>query len=513
MSGKRYFSYVRVSTARQGQTNTSLAEQEAAIARYAQKWNLEIVRQYEEQETAAKAGRPVFLEMLKALKQGEAAGVIIHKIDRGARNLKDWADLGSLIDSGVEVLFANEAIDLNSRGGRLSADIQAVVAADYIRNLREEVRKGFYGRLKQGLFPMPAPVGYLDCGQGKPKKPHPAYAPLVKQAFELYSTGNYSIAALTKKMDELGLRNRNDRSLGKNTINDLLKNKFYTGLIEIEKTGEIYVGQHEPLVSQMLFNEVQAIMSGKKADKEKRHYFVFRRLIECRGCFRKLVPERQKGWVYYRCQTRDCKQKTMREETIEKQLLPVLSKLKFTDEENRHLAAVLLEKEGEAKTNLKVTKQSFVLKIEQCRQRLSKLTDALVDETIDREIFIQKKNLLLLEEQRLGQQLEEIERGEGSVIFAKVRKILELANRAYLSYKSGIEQEKREMVEIIISNFSAIGKTVLFKLNYPFEIVANRGKSTNGGPHRDVPRTDVAELSEIVKNLYEYVTVADIHHK
>ncbi len=41
--------------------------------------------------------------MLAALKRGRAHGVIIHKIDRGARNLQDWANLGNLIDGGVEV--------------------------------------------------------------------------------------------------------------------------------------------------------------------------------------------------------------------------------------------------------------------------------------------------------------------------------------------------------------------------------------------------------------------------
>src|SRR5271170_7341091 len=105
--------------------------------------------------------------MLKMLRSGKVRGVLIHKIDRSARNMKDWAERGELIDQGVEVHFVNESLDLASRGGRLSADIQAVVAADYIRNLREESRKGFYGRIKQGLFPLPAPVGYLDMGQGK----------------------------------------------------------------------------------------------------------------------------------------------------------------------------------------------------------------------------------------------------------------------------------------------------------------------------------------------------------
>src|SRR5437870_7709725 len=118
--------------------------------------------------------------MLTRLRRREAEGVIIHKIDRSARNLTDWAELGDLIDQGIQVHFANESLDLKSRGGRLSADIQAVVAADYIRNLKEEVRKGFYGRLKQGVYPLPAPIGYKDEGAGKPKSLDPMKAPLVR---------------------------------------------------------------------------------------------------------------------------------------------------------------------------------------------------------------------------------------------------------------------------------------------------------------------------------------------
>src|SRR6201981_1788237 len=91
------------------------------------------------------------------------------KNSRKKRPLRTWAELGELIDKGIEVPFANEGLDLYSRGGRLSADIQAVVAADYIRNLREETKKGFYGRLKQGLYPIRAPIGYLDNGAAKPK--------------------------------------------------------------------------------------------------------------------------------------------------------------------------------------------------------------------------------------------------------------------------------------------------------------------------------------------------------
>lgn len=108
--------------------------------------------------------------MMKMVKNRISDGIIIHKIDRSARNLKDWALLGDLIDAGHEVHFAHESLDMDTRGGRLAADIQAVIASDYIRNLREEACKGLYGRLKQGIFPFYAPIGYLNCGRGQIKK-------------------------------------------------------------------------------------------------------------------------------------------------------------------------------------------------------------------------------------------------------------------------------------------------------------------------------------------------------
>ncbi|MBV9155597.1 MAG: recombinase family protein [Acidobacteriaceae bacterium] len=79
---KQYFAYIRVSTTRQGEQGVSLPQQKDAIERYAQRSQLEIGRWFEEQETAAKQGRPVFGTMVRLLRKGSATGVIIHKIDR-----------------------------------------------------------------------------------------------------------------------------------------------------------------------------------------------------------------------------------------------------------------------------------------------------------------------------------------------------------------------------------------------------------------------------------------------
>jgi len=63
------------------------------------------------------------------------------------------------------------------RGSSLVISSQSI-ASHYIRNLREEVRKGIRGRLKQGLYPFKAFIGYLDQGGGKPKIADPERASL-----------------------------------------------------------------------------------------------------------------------------------------------------------------------------------------------------------------------------------------------------------------------------------------------------------------------------------------------
>ena len=453
-----------------------------------------------EKETAAKQGRPVFLEMLKALWQGKADGLLIHKIDRGARNLKDWADIGSLIDAGIEVHFANESLDLTSRGGRLSADIQAVVAADYIRNLREEVKKGFYGRLKQGLYPMPAPIGYLDKGKGEPKSVDPVQAPLIKKAFALYSGGQIGLRALASRMYEYGLRNRSGNKVTVSGLSTLLHNPFYVGLMRIEKTGELFVGRHRPILPKALFDRVQKALEGKNIKKSERHFFVYRRNINCRKCGNILIPEKQKIYIYYRCQTRNCTRGAIREDSIDREVLRTLGKLIMNAAEYRFFKAAALSETNHWRVECKVKTKQMHLQLEQIKDRLSKLADAYVDGVFEKGTYVQKKNALLMEERAVIEGLSELDRGPRASA-KRIDEFLELVHSAYLSFKIGNPQERRDLIQIMTSNFSAAGKSVLVKLEYPFELMAKRPSVASGGPHRDTTRTFVKKLLDYFAHL------------
>lgn len=463
---QKVYGYIRVSTLRQGTQGVSLQEQKAAIEHYARTNQLEIVEWFEERETAAKLGRPIFSRMLNKLRMGKTSGVIIHKIDRSARNLKDWAALGELLDAGIDVHFAHESLDLHARGGRLSADIQAVIAADYIRNLREETKKGFYGRLKQGLYPMPAPIGYLDQGGGQPKIPDPKSALLIREAFQLYATGDYSLEQLGAYLVEKGLKNREGGKLTRNGLATILHNSFYIGLIHIQRTGETFSGIHEPLITKSLFDTVQGVLSGKKKKGSGRYKFLFRRIFTCESCNRSYIGEKQKGHHYYRCHF--CKDSCVREEIVEQEVRKTFRPLQLCPDEIEQVAllAQCLKKSGESKKEIQ--RQELKLRYEKCRSRLDRLTDAYVDRIIEKDIYLERKASVLSDMKKTEEEITDIENQENSA-GRKFTEKLELLKSLYLSYIQGSTDQKREMIKKLSSNRVVSGKNVSIELKSPFK--------------------------------------------
>jgi DNA invertase Pin-like site-specific DNA recombinase len=312
----RYLAYLRVSTLKQGE-GVSLLSQRETIVRFAVRKHLRVVGWYEEKETAARRGRPIFREVLQMLRSRKADGLIVYKVDRSARNLKDWAELGELIDQGIPVYFASDDLDMSSRSGRLAADIQAVVAADFIRNLREEAKRGIRKRLEQGFRPNGAPIGYLDQGKGQPKEIDPEKGPLVRLAFTWYATGEYTLRKLNRLLFDLGLRNRFAGRMTLSGLSHLLRNPFYIGYLDVRATGELLPGVHPPLVDRKLFFDVQARLKTRIWPRRMKHQFKYSRLLRCATCGKCLVGSLAKGRVYYRCMTMTCPTVSVREDRVE----------------------------------------------------------------------------------------------------------------------------------------------------------------------------------------------------
>lgn len=493
-----YYAYIRVSTTKQGEKGVSLQEQKSAIERYADQNSLIITEWFEEQVTAAKKGRPLFNAMITALKNGEAKGLIIHKIDRGARNLRDWSDLGDMIDLGLDVHFANESLDMSSRGGRLSADIQAVVAADYIRNLREETKKGIYGRLRQGLYPFRAPIGYLDMGKGKRKEIDPVNGPIVKKLFDLYATGEYGLHALKKEAKLLGLTTRGGKQLSLNGLSTILHNPFYTGLIRIKKTGDTFQGIHEPIITTTLFQAVQDIFEGKIYARPGRHDFLYKRLLKCKHCDYSLIGERQKGNIYYRCHQKECPTKGIREEKVNDFVQDRFSLLDLGKKENRLFFREIQKYKEHFEQERKEVLASCTLLLGEIETKLIRLTDAFLEGDVDREMYHTRKEAFLKEKLELEEKQRSFNEDEKTLI-DEITEFLELAEMASLTYRSAYPVEKRRILKAVTSNRLVDRKNVEVELSKPFSIIANRYVLQDGDPSAGRPRTLLDLLVKYLK--------------
>lgn len=452
---KPCFGYIRVSTVKQGE-GVSLDAQKDAIADFASRNDLEIVKWFEEKQTAAKSGRPVFNQMLKDLKRGRASGLIMHKIDRSARNLRDWAIVTELPDMGIDVFIATESLDFRSRGGRLTADIQAVIAADYIRNLREESKKGLDGRLKQGIYPFMAPVGYLNNGGGKPKTLDPVKAPLVREMFERYASGQYSLRSLHAEINKRGLRNRLENPLSLCGVETIINNPFYTGLIVIKRTGKTYEGVHEPLISSTMFKRVQDIKSGRSGKISTRQNHLFRGLFRCGHCDGPMTPERQKGRVYYRCHTGDCATTTAREDRLEAEIVETLLHIQISPDQAKTMKDAWAADKCAAEQNER--RSNINLQMAKDTGRLDRLLDLFVDGAIDEGIYNTKKRSLEISIAARNEELSGIP--NTTQIEQDRMEFLELMKSLAGLYLLGSHAEKREIVENAFSNRKVVEKQI-----------------------------------------------------
>lgn len=493
---KRCYGYVRVSTVKQGD-GVSLEEQKQAICDFARRKDFEIIEWFEEKETAAKKGRPRFNAMLAAMQRGKADGVIFHKVDRSTRNFTDWGKVGDLIDAGIDVRYAHEDVDMKSRGGRLTADIQAVIAADYIRNLKDEIRKGIKGRLKQGLYPWPAPIGYLDNGGGKPKTPDPQTAPLIKELFELYATGEYSFNSLLAEMRRRGLSGRKNVQLSMRGLETIINNPFYCGMIRVRSSGETYDGIHEPLIPVSLFQRVQDMKSGKSGTKVTKHNHLFQGLFRCGLCEGPMVPELQKGHVYYRCKRRDCPTKTVREEIVDQSIRKLFSQVRLGEKALARIKQRIDEWSQQRASGFVDPKNS--IKLADLKSKLERLTDALIDRLIDQDTYCDRKLKIQLEIAKLTEERDRAAELRQKAV--KIGEVAELAKSLADSYDLANRDQKRQLIKLGSSNRIIIRKNAQLERANWLLALENLVLLSSGEPRGGDGRTfdQIGDLLDAVK--------------
>ena len=102
--------------------------------------------------------------------------ILVEKTDRLYRNIRDWVTLDDL-DLEIHLVKENEILSADSRShAKLVHGFKVLMAKNYVDNLSEEVRKGQAEKVRQGLWPSVAPLGYRNNRETHTIEPDPIEA-------------------------------------------------------------------------------------------------------------------------------------------------------------------------------------------------------------------------------------------------------------------------------------------------------------------------------------------------
>jgi len=477
---KKAVSYIRVSSRRQSERGGgddegySIPAQRELNKNKALSLGATIVETFIDRGESAKTNdRDDLQAMLKYITENKVDYVIINKVDRFARNRLDDALMTDMIyKSGAALISATEGIDDTPQGMMLHGFL-ATIAEYYSRNLATEVMKGMNQKVKAGVTPCRAPIGYLNVQEKDEQGREVRYvvvdeerAPLVKLAFTYYSTGDWSVLDLAAYLESRSLASRAtpkkpSKPITENKLQKILTNPYYKGIVTY--MGVQYEGKHEPLVDTVTWQKVQDVLaSHRNGERSRIHNHFLKGLLCCGTCGKRLIVHNAKSqsgayYPYFVCagklgkgeqRKQRCKQHAVLIPKVEEAVEKLYDQVSLAPETRQLLEAWLIEEIERSSESSKAEIADLEKQRRKLKDEEAKLLQAHYAEAVSLE-------LMRSEQQRIGDSLADIETRLAKLtagtkeLRAMLMKVLDLMQDCCQTYKHAGEFEKRLMNQAI----------------------------------------------------------------
>lgn len=304
--------YARVSTTNQAQEGYSIDGQLSALSSYCDAKGWHVADTYTDAgHTGSNMDRPALQRLLLDIRRKKVDAVLIYKLDRLSRNVRDTLYLAKDIfeANGISFISLSENIDTSTAMGALFLTLLSAIAEFEREQITERMQMGKVGRAKSGkaMSWVVPPFGY-DYVDGQ-YVINDFEAQLVKEMFDFYIEKS-SVTALVMKLNSEG-------HIGKSgvwsyrTVKVILTNPVYVGKNQFKD--EVYEGEHEPILSEETFNLAQIMMDKKRRESDNPRPFeskyMLSGLIRCGECGAPMMSMLGKIKLdgtrkrYYRCKS------------------------------------------------------------------------------------------------------------------------------------------------------------------------------------------------------------------
>ena len=473
---RKAWGIARVSTNRQCD---SLEVQERHIKKYCSKHPELNYKDLHHLKESAFSLTPSMLDNIaKQLETGCA--LIFYKIDRFSRNIDDFGAFKQLIQSNdIEIHFIVEDIVWNKQTDRETLNN----IANYIRNAEFEsiqisnrVKETNQIMREDGKITFAAPIGYQNYQTGRERgwQIHPVFGPIVKELFELYATGEYSLNDIANIAFNKGVYGKINSNAGKHakmckqTIVNMLTNRFYIG--EAKYNNQYYKHIYPSLITKDVFNKCQEVLVGKKhrsKNASKELISALSGLVKDEESGKLFSPYVQKGNIYLKSPRNS--QKDLKERVLLGGMLQVLKKMSATTE-IADMITYYINQNNNADTSLL---ESELISLQSELKRKQETIDNLLycppssatQEQLDRNIKKLNADIINIE--------QKIPTIQAQIQDAK-SKFINVEQNLVSSYQALNCQTQNKILKILFSSINFRGNQITFVINEDFREILKK---------------------------------------
>ena len=321
--------YPRVSTEDQSRFGHSLDEQEEKLKQLCNFKDYEIYKVYREEGVSAKnMERPRFKEMIQDMKDGKINKIVVYKLDRLTRSIKDLENICTMLEEyDCSLESVAEDINTDTANGKFFIRMLTILAQLEIERTSERTKFGLVGAAKKGHLSGRPPVGYRKVAKDKGIFIDEVQADGVRRIFKLYLDG-LAVNSICKLFNDEEVLNRKWPTT---TVDKILSNQLYIGNMEYGKRtdGDIQIFEDvvPAIIDKTTFEMVQ-----KRKEKNLKNYtrkltYIFMQKIRCPKCNKIMggcssTSKDNTKHLYYKCAS--CKMR-INEKRIEKPLMKFLN--------------------------------------------------------------------------------------------------------------------------------------------------------------------------------------------
>ena len=463
-------SYLRVSTRDQAfrgdgdSEGFSIPAQRDANRRKAMSMGALVVKEFVDRGASARsANRPELQRMLEYLTEHDVDYVIVHKLDRLARNRADDVEITkSLEASNVRLVSTTESID-QTPSGMLLHGIMSSIAEFYSRNLAAEVMKGMTQKARSGGTVSRAPIGYRNLrttdSEGRESRTvgiDQERAPLIRKAFGLYASGEWTVANLTDYLNERGLTTVSTPKLASKPITEgylhkVLINPYYKGQTKFQ--GVEYQGRHEALVDEQTWQRVQDVLSSHlNGERLRKHPHFLKSTVFCGECGERLIVQHSTSgsglvYPYFYCSGRQskrtkCTQKAVLIYEVEQKLEEHYLQIQLEQSFRMSVEKVIREEFQKTKNQNEGELQLFKREREKLERQREKLSEAHYANAIPVDLMGREQERISKAINQIDSQLR-AQLTEFELVNQNLKLALDLTEDCGAAYRNAPESIKR----------------------------------------------------------------------